>query len=128
MPPVANDPIIRMCISSRSTNGFMRQAAIESLLEQKELPNWAIAYLLISLGDYVSQISLILPTNLAGGHPFEQAMRRIVRDNPETINYIRKRAISYWNEYYHFVNYHFTHRWDSYKEYPPVIFIDNLYA
>ncbi len=83
------------CILLRHYNWYVRQKALENLLNSKE--NFIIPFSIQLLWEYVIEIIEVLEkhidTNIENYHAF-------YKENPKNFNLINSRMISYWNEYY----------------------------
>jgi hypothetical protein len=113
---IENDQSIDYCCTkSRNHNGYIREKATKYLSAQK-LPEVAIPYLVLALGDYVFEVSKIpIDTN----HENLKKMKKFVKNNEKLINYLDSVATSYWNEYY-------RSNYKSYHDYPPYKFLQTL--
>ena len=103
------------CLISRATNGYLRQAALRSILDV-DFP-WAIPFVVLLAGDYVVEIvediRAALPT-------LNQAVyANFVSENRPMMRVLRARTISYWNCYY---RAEFPER----KTYPGLIVLQHL--
>lgn len=99
--------IIYHCICSRSYDGYARQRHIQALLA-KELPEWALPYIIKICDEYVIEILQIVYKALSGRDC--TAYKRICALNLDYVKLCHSRMISYWNEYYRYDCY-------KYKEY-----------
>ena len=104
-----------LCYKSRYHNGYVREKAIRELLKSeptlKEIP-----YILLALADYVIEISE-LPITCSS--QTKKRMKQFAKANPEFVNLIEAKAISYWNEYY-------RNQYVKYSNYPPYAFLQSL--
>lgn len=107
--------ILLLCALSRSTDGYVREAALKKILSDV-VPDWAISYVFVALGDYVFQVN---ETVLGANRDTKIALRRFVKNNYELVQLVESRIISYWNEY---------HKADfaTYRDYPPYQFLNEL--
>lgn len=120
------DDQIELCILSRSHDGLTREAAVKKLLTL-DLETYALPYVLESLSDYAIEISNILPMS---GNRYVEQLKTLVSNNIEATETIRRRTVSYWDEYYrrearvprdkNLIS------WGSYSEYPPFKYINGL--
>jgi hypothetical protein len=84
------------CLLTRSTDGYLRQRALISIIKSQE--NWVIPFVILLASDYVaeivSEILLVLPElNRLAYADF------VLRNRP-AIRVLRAKATSYWNAYY----------------------------
>lgn len=84
------------CLLTRSTDGYLRQRALKSILRSQEI--WIIPFIILLLGDYVVEIvNEILPA-LPEFDRFTYA--NFVRQNRPAMRVLRAKATSYWSTYY----------------------------
>jgi hypothetical protein len=104
-----------LCLLTRSTDGYVREKALRKLLAAKT-EFWILPYFFVSLGEYEISISKLV-TGASKG--VRDELRSFAAQNPDLVELIKAKAISYWNEYY-------KHNWPTYHEYPPFQFIESL--
>lgn len=99
--------IIYHCLFSRSSDGFIREKHIQSLLSL-DLPIWAIPYILKVCDEYVIEILEFIYLVLKDQDTIKY--KQIIDNNFSQFIYGYHRMISYWNEFY-------RSRWHRYHEY-----------
>lgn len=104
-----------LCLLTRSTNGYLRQAAVRNLLHSSE--PWAIPYVVLLAGEYVIEIGADLKEALS--ELDRASYRDFVRGNPHLLSLMKARATSYWSCYYRFAC-------PDRRNYPALIFLQRL--
>lgn len=88
--------LVGACLVSRSTDGYLRQSALRSMLPQ--VTSWNAPFVVALVGEYIVEIlddiSQALPKMDAA--PLGKFLRR----NPELLRLICARVPSYWDAYY----------------------------
>lgn len=107
---------IFMCLHSRSTDGYNREAAIKYLSSLPRIPVWIAHYLFLSVSDYVIQVARIVSTKKQDDNEF---FLDIINRNPKIYNQTLARSISYWNVYY-------RGPYPKLDNYPPYRFINSI--
>jgi hypothetical protein len=105
------------CLCTRSSDGYVRHAALRSVLCINE--PWAVPFVVLLAGEYVVEIVAdmvaYLPTLERGIYA------EFVRENRHLMQQLRMKATSYWNCYYR----------GSYPDrsaYPGLVFLNQLEA
>jgi hypothetical protein len=84
------------CLASRSTDGYLRQAALRRILNAPQ--PWVIPFILLPAGEYVVEIAADL---IAALPTLDRAIYSdFVRANRPLLRLLQSRATSYWNCYY----------------------------
>lgn len=84
------------CLISRSTDGYLRQAALRRILGATQ--RWVVPFVLLPAGEYVVEITADLVAALP---TLDRAVYAdFIRENRPLLRLLRQRAISYWNCYY----------------------------
>lgn len=89
---------ILACIYTRHNDGHIRQNYLENILLQHE--PWVMPYILQLMGEYVREILELISHNL--DQLDKQACTSFIMENPIFIQLLKKRVISYWNNYYRY--------------------------
>lgn len=105
------------CLQTRHHNGYIRQGAVESLLNRTIANEMIAAHCLLALCDYVIEISMAVVDKCSDD--LREVMIELIDTNQDVFDYIKAKCISYWNEYY-------RDRYAIYKEYPPYKFLDSF--
>lgn len=105
--------IIYHCLFSRSSDGFVREKHIHSLLSL-DLPIWAIPYILKVCDEYVVEILEFIYLVLKDQDTIKY--KQIIDNNLSQFIYGYHRMISYWNEFYRNRCYSY-HEYVGYKLY-----------
>ncbi len=92
--PIQRD--IAHCLLTRSTDGFVRQAALKSVLAINT--PWAIPFVIALVGEYVVEILEDIHTGLP--HLDRTLLTDFFSANPNVLPLTRARVASYWNCYY----------------------------
>ncbi|MDR0235598.1 hypothetical protein [Acinetobacter sp.] len=96
-----NFPLIQRqilwCIFTRHHNGFVRQKALEKLLQQN-LEYFMTPFIFQLLGEYVAEILKIIEPHLNENN--QNKWSDFILENPQYFQITQSRIISYWNEYY----------------------------
>jgi hypothetical protein len=87
---------IVQCLYTRSTDGYMRQAALRCLLNVAE--PYAIPFVVLLSGEYV--VEIIEDMVYARSRLDRDAYLDFVRENQPLMHLLKARATSYWNCYY----------------------------
>jgi hypothetical protein len=94
----AQETILR-CLYTRHHDGFVRQRAVEGLLQAKQ--PWVVPFVVRLVGEYVLEI---VETIAAGLDLSDAGTRQLygefVATNPAFMMLTRQRATSYWSVYY----------------------------
>jgi len=94
---VQNDfwPAIQ-CLCTRSTDGYLRQAALRRILSINE--PWSVPFVVLLAGEYVVEI---IEDMVASVSALDRAIYlNFVRENRVLMSLLRSRATSYWDCYY----------------------------
>jgi hypothetical protein len=111
-----NDPWLMMqCLSTRSTDGYERQASLRQILTASE--PWIIPFVVLLAGEYVVEIAEDIFNSLSTLD--RNAYTNFVRENRPVMRLLRSKASSYWNCYYRDV---YTDR----RTYPGLAFLHEL--
>jgi hypothetical protein len=97
------------CIYSRSTDGYVREASLRSLINGP-ITNWVAPYLFISLSDYVIQAASVVPIE----RKIIGILSDFAKQNRELYDLTLARSVSYWD-----LNYREGIQYDSYQDFPP---------
>ncbi|MDR2011657.1 MAG: hypothetical protein LBQ20_01140 [Rhodanobacter sp.] len=91
-----NCGVIAMCLGTRHHNGFFREECVCKLLHVEE--PWIAPYVIQLLGEYVLEIGQVIERSLS----IERTDIYVtyVRENQSYVETLKRRAVSYWNEYY----------------------------
>ena len=84
------------CLSTRSTDGYIRQASLRRILAVNE--SWAIPFVVLLAGEYVAEIVEDMVVSLPALD--RDAYANFVRENRPLVRRLRSKATSYWNCYY----------------------------
>jgi hypothetical protein len=84
------------CLCTRSTDGYIRQAYLRSVVKIDE--PWAIPFVVLLAGDYVIEIAKDLKAALSSLN--RDAYIGFVRENRPLLQLLSQRATSYWNCYH----------------------------
>ncbi len=103
------------CICSRSTDGYIRQAALKNIIGINE--SWTIPFVIMLVGEYVIEII----EEIANSAPMleKEIYIQFVKENRLLMRRIRAKAISYWDCYY-------RHAYPEYEAYPAIAFLNQL--
>jgi hypothetical protein len=99
--------MILHCIYSRSSDGFVRQQHLQSLLLM-DYDNWAIPYIVKLCDEYVLEI-LEMTYNILKEQDTEK-IKNFCLENVHSFCKSYDRMVSYWNEYY-------RHRYKNFPKY-----------
>ncbi len=99
--------MIYHCILSRSNDGFVRQAHVQTILE-KEYPDWVFPYLLKISDEYVVEVLQMIYDKWDTSKT--ETMKIFCKNNLQSFLYSHARMVSYWNEFY-------RSKWFCYKDY-----------
>jgi len=103
------------CLISRSTDGYLRHAALRRILDAAQ--PWALPFILLPAGEYVVEIIADLVAALPA---LDRSLYAdFVRENRPLLRLLRSRANSYWNCYYR------RDYWDK-SRYPALIFLREI--
>ena len=84
------------CLLTRSTDGYIRQKALNAILSVRE--SWIAPFVVPLIGEYVVEIVEDIRRDLPS---LDQAIySNFVRENRSVMRTIRSRAVSYWDAYY----------------------------
>lgn len=84
------------CLLTRSTDGYLRQRALKSILNLRQ--PWIVPFVVPLVGEYVVEILEDIQSALPS---LDQGLySNFVRENRDVMRLIRSRAASYWDEYY----------------------------
>ncbi|WP_395405744.1 hypothetical protein ACHMW6_03960 [Pseudoduganella sp. UC29_106] len=95
-PREGTDALIAACLGSRLHDGFVREPCAEYLLRHPT--PWTTPFVVALLGEYVVEIVQKIEIALAGAPLSTYAA--FANQNPAFMATTRRRAISYWNQYY----------------------------
>jgi hypothetical protein len=112
------DPKVQLavdCLASRSTDGYLRQAALRRILDADK--SWALPFILLPAGEYLVEIAADLVAALPSLDRASYA--DFVRGNRPLLRLLRSRANSYWNCYYR------RDYWDK-SRYPALVFLREI--
>ena len=101
--------LIALCLGTRHYDGVVREQCLRRLLMVEE--KWAAPFVIQLLGEYVAEV--VQPIHERFLERIEGKYLDFFRENVEYCEYLRCRAISYWNEYYRV-------RFPKHKDYPAV--------
>lgn len=95
---------ILWCIFTRHHDGFIRQYVLETLLKYP-LEYFMMPFIFQLLGEYVQEILQVIECSMHQHnlHLFKQ----FILENPTYFQTLKRRIISYWNEYYRHQYPHF---------------------
>jgi hypothetical protein len=85
-----------LCLSTRSTNGFDRQAALRAILPVNKA--WSIPFVIALVGEYV--VELLDDIHAALPDLDRAIVGHFLRENPDFHRLTRARVESYWDVYY----------------------------
>jgi len=103
------------CLISRSTDGYLRHAALRHILCATQ--PWALPFILVPAGEYVVEIIADLVAALPDLD--RSIYADFVRENRPLLRLLRSRANSYWNCYYR------RDYWDK-SRYPALVFLREI--
>jgi len=84
------------CLLTRSTDGYLRQKALNAILNLRE--PWIAPFVVLLVGEYVVEIVESIQASLPS---LDQGIySNFVRENSDVMRTIRSRAASYWDAYY----------------------------
>jgi hypothetical protein len=106
---------IVQCLCTRSTDGYMRQAALRCLLNIAE--PWAIPFVVLLSGEYV--VEIIEEMVVALSTLDHDAYLNFARENQALMLLLKARATSYWNCYY-------RRSFPDRSKYPGLIFLHEV--
>lgn len=109
--------LISLCLGTRHWDGFLREQCLRRLLRSDE--NWTAAFVIQLLGEYVLEIIQPIQERFTAG--IEAKYLGFVVENVKNLDYLERRAISYWNVYY-------RARFPKYNDYPAVKALTTLRA
>lgn len=101
--------LIALCLGSRHHDGHVREYCVRRLLDVDEA--WTVPYVVQLLGEYV--VEIIHPIHEKLIDEVEAKYLSFYTENTKYCEYLRCRAVSYWNEYY-------RPRFANLKQYPAV--------
>jgi hypothetical protein len=109
--------LVARCLCTRSTDGFVRHAAVRGLLERPE--PWIVPFVVPLAGEYLIEVI----DDLVAALPRMDiaAYVAFVRENRGLMALLNARAISYWNEYH-------RHLHPDRRTYPGCVFLARLEA
>lgn len=84
------------CLVTRATDGHLRQHALRSVIDHQS--SWVAPFVLMLLGEYV--IEIVEDIRDALPDLDRSVYSNFVRENRETVQRLRARAISYWDAYH----------------------------
>ena len=96
---------IMHCIYSRSTDGYIREQHVNSLL-QTDFPNWVFPYILKLSDEYVVEILEDIYCGLKDKN--NSPLKDFCQINGTYFRYSHARMISYWNCFYRDQCYHYS--------------------
>ena len=102
------------CLISRSTDGYLRQAALQRILDASQ--PWAIPFILVPAGEYVVEIAADLVASLPTLN--RSVYTDFARANRPLLRRLQSRAVSYWNCYYR--------DYSSKSRYPALVFLREI--
>jgi hypothetical protein len=106
---------ITQCLLTRSTDGYVRHAALRSIVSLNE--SWTIPFVVLLAGEYVVEIIDDLVNSLPALDA--AAYGAFVRENIPLMSLLESRATSYWNCYY-------RHSFADRHQYPGIKFLNRL--
>jgi hypothetical protein len=84
------------CLLTRSTDGYLRQRALNAILDLRK--SWIAPFVVPLIGEYVVEIVEDIQAHLPS---LEQGIySNFVRENRDVMRTIRSRTGSYWDAYY----------------------------
>ncbi len=93
---LGNFSLASRCLITRSTDGYLRQQALRSIIDHQSV--WIAPFVLILLGEYVVEIVKDIRDALPA---LDQSVyANLIRENQQAVQLLRERAISYWDAYY----------------------------
>ncbi len=103
------------CLLTRSTDGYLRQAALRQIIALTEA--WVIPYVVLLAGEYVVEII----EDIVASVPVldKNAYIAFVLENRPIMRLLRSKAASYWDVYY---RYPYPKR----NDYPGLMFLNEL--
>jgi len=104
------------CLYSRSTDGYVREASVRTLLKMP-VTDWTTPYLFIALSDYVIQVANVV----ANEEKLWGPLAKFAQENPELYRLTTARAISFWD-----LNRYGGIRYEDYRKYPPCKMLKSL--
>jgi hypothetical protein len=105
------------CLCARSTDAYVRHAALQSIMSINE--SWVIPFVVLLAGEYVVEIATDMVAHLPN---LDRGIyTEFVRENRPLMRHLRMKAISYWNCYYRAA---YTDR----SAYPGLVFLHQLEA
>lgn len=122
-PPAGPVGLAVHCLLTRGDDGFTRQAALAGLLGAREA--WVVPYVMLLAGEYV--VEIIADMVAALPRLDREAYGGFARENPATMELLRARATSYWNEYHRRGGHH-RDRWADRNDYPGLVFLAQVQA
>ena len=93
---VANLSAAARCLATRATDGYLRQHALRSVIDQRE--SWVAPYVVLLLGEYVLEI--VEDIHAALPRLDSSLYAQFVRENRQTMQRLRAKATSYWDTYH----------------------------
>lgn len=84
------------CLLTRSTDGYLRQRALNAILSLRE--PWIAPFVVLLIGEYVVEIVLDIQASLPSLD--REIYSNFVRENRGIMRTIRSKAVSYWDAYY----------------------------
>jgi len=84
------------CLLTRSTDGHLRQRALNAIINLRE--SWIAPFVVPLIGEYVVEIVEDIQASLSS---LDQGIySNFVRENRDIMRTVRSRAVSYWDAYY----------------------------
>jgi len=103
------------CLCTRSTDGYVRHAALRSVLGVNE--PWAVPFVVLLAGEYVVEIVADMVAYLPSLE--RRIYAEFVLENRHLMRLLRAKAVSYWDCYY-------RNSYPERKVYPGLVFLHQL--
>jgi hypothetical protein len=107
--------VLACCLCTRSTDGYLRQAALQRIIHCAEC--WAIPFVVLLSAEYVVEISGDLVSALPD--LAREPYANFVLENRPLMRKLRARAISYWDVYYRV-------QYPERSSYPGLVFLRSI--
>jgi len=103
------------CLCTRSTDGYVRQAALRSILGINE--PWAVPFVVLLAGEYVVEIVVDMVAYLPSLE--RRIYAEFALENRHLMGLLQARAVGYWDCYY-------CHSYPDRKVFPGLVFLHQL--
>ena len=107
--------LVTLCLCSRSTDGYLRQTALQRILPSNEC--WVVPFVVLLSAEYVVEMACDLAAALP--NLTRQPYIDFVRENRPLMRTLCDRAISYWDCYY-------RAEYPDRAKYPSLVFLREL--